>query len=231
VPLVEKKWDDLSNKEPSENGTKALAINPAKWKHAETENFIVHFRRVTEAQKVVREVEFNLWFVARSLGATRDQYKRKSHVYVFADEKEWKNFLAQTSVPQWSASFAYGDELFLNVRENTGLFDSETLAHETTHAVVARLYPGRHWPLWMNEGFAEYMKGASIAARKGQWVKGRQHDLHVADLDLDQMFAATAYPATESGVHQFYQHNINAPIGSTDPNDPNVRPLGNLDNL
>jgi hypothetical protein len=33
------------------------------------------------------------------------------------------------------------------------------------------------------------------------------------------------------GVHQFYTHNINAPIGSTDPTDPNVRPFGNLNNL
>jgi len=33
------------------------------------------------------------------------------------------------------------------------------------------------------------------------------------------------------GVHQFYSHNINAPIGSTNPNDPSVRPLGNLDNV
>ena len=33
------------------------------------------------------------------------------------------------------------------------------------------------------------------------------------------------------GVHQFYKHNINAPVGSTDPNDPTVRPLGNLNNV
>jgi hypothetical protein len=40
-------------------------------------------------------------------------------------------------------SLALGDELFLNVREQTGAFDSETVAHETTHAVVARIYGRR----------------------------------------------------------------------------------------
>src|SRR2546428_5615623 len=88
IPLKEKKWDELADKNVSSNGEKALAINPQKWKHAETDNFIIHFRRVTEAQKVTREVEYDLWFVAKSLGATKDRYKRKSHVFVFADEKE-----------------------------------------------------------------------------------------------------------------------------------------------
>jgi len=33
------------------------------------------------------------------------------------------------------------------------------------------------------------------------------------------------------GDHQFYTHNINAPFGSVDPNDPSVRPLHNLSNV
>src|SRR5438874_716867 len=60
VPLVEKKFEQLSNQQISEDGRQALAINPAKWRHAETDNFIIHYRRVTEAQKVVREVEYDL---------------------------------------------------------------------------------------------------------------------------------------------------------------------------
>ena len=47
------------------------------------------------------------------------------------------------------------DDLFLDVRAAQGGFDSQTLAHETTHAIVARIYGGRRWPLWLNEGFAE----------------------------------------------------------------------------
>lgn len=205
IPLVEKKWDELSNHDVSPTGAKALAINPEKWKHAETENFIIHYRRVTEAQKVVREIEYNIWFVAKTFGATKAQLQRKSHVFVFQDEIEWKKFLAETDAPSWFASFARGDELFLNVRQDTGIFDSHTLAHECTHAVVARLFPHKRWPIWLSEGFAEYMGGASVAARKGQTVKYHQSNLAYAGMPLEQMVALTAYPTELAQVSQLYQ--------------------------
>ena len=209
--LVEKKFEELSNVPPSEDGRKALAINAAKWKHAETDNFILHYRRVTEAQKVAREVEYDLWYVATTLGAAKERYSKKSHVYVFEDAEEWKQFLAVSNNPlKWAASYAYGDELFLNVRGggNTGAganFDSQTLAHETTHAVVARLFPGKRWPLWLNEGFAEYMGGASIAARKGQSAKRHQGNLTMAEMPLPVLEALEGYPSNEAAIGQLYQ--------------------------
>jgi hypothetical protein len=205
VPLVEKSWQQLANTDVSALGRIALLINPTKWKHAETENFIIHYRRVTEAQKVVREIEYDIWFVAKTLGASKDRYQHKSHVYVFEDEAEWKKFLSQTSAPSWFASFAHGDELFLNVRSDTGLFDSQTLAHETTHAVVARLYPRQRWPVWLSEGFAEYMGSASVAARKSQYVKGNQRNLAYAEMSLDQLSKVTTYPPTIPAVAQLYE--------------------------
>lgn len=211
VPLVEKKFDQLSDQKISRNGRVALDIEPAKWKHAETDNFIVHYRRATEAQKVVREVEYDLWYVASSLGAGRDKTAKKSHVYVFGDEVEWKHFLDITENPmQWAASYAHGDELFLNVRGggNSGTaatFDSHTLAHETTHAVVARLYPGKRFPLWLNEGFAEYMGGASVAARKGITTRYFERDLHQAELPLEKLVQYTKYPTSQAEIGQLYQ--------------------------
>ena len=154
IPLVEKKWGELmpASRTISTIGGQAIAIETAKWKHAETENFVIHYRRVTEAQKVAREVEYDLWFVANHLGAKKEQYEKRSHVFVFQDEAEWKKFLGGTSMPSWSASFANGDDLFLNVRQADagGQFDSHLLAHETTHAVVARIYPRQRWPIWLS---------------------------------------------------------------------------------
>ncbi len=211
IPLVEKKVTELSNMDVSKDGQIALSVNPDKWKHAETDNFIVHYRRGTEAQKVVREVEYDLWYVATALGATKDRYTKKSHVFVFEDEKEWKAYLDQSNNPmKWAASFAYGDELFLNVRGggNTGsgaTFDSHTLAHETTHAVVARIFPRQHWPLWLNEGFAEYMGGASIGARKGLYAKRFERNLQAAEMSLEQLGKVTQYPSDERSIMQLYQ--------------------------
>jgi hypothetical protein len=204
-PLLEKSWEALSNQDAGDLGRKALAIKPEKWKHAETENFIVHFRRATEAKKVVREVEYTLWYVATALGAGKERYQRKSHVFVFKDEAEWQSFLAQAHGPPWSHSFAHGDELFLNVRGDTGLFDSNTLAHETTHAVVARLYPTQRWPVWLNEGFAEYMGSASVAARLHFYAKTFQKKLQAADLPIEELTSMPAYPEDENKVPQLYQ--------------------------
>jgi hypothetical protein len=208
VKLVEKPFAALSDQEPHENGKLALGIAPEKWKHAETENFILHYRRVTEAQKVAREVEYSLWYVATQLGATRDRYSRRSHVFVFEDDEEWKKFkgLLGPGGLAWAASFAIGDQLFLNVRgSNGGGFESQTLAHETTHAVIARLFPRQRWPLWLNEGFAEYMGGASVAARKGQTTKRHQRTLRAAELPLAQLESTTTYPMDPVEIGQLYQ--------------------------
>ena len=208
VKLVEKPWEALSDKEPRDKGKLALGIAPEKWKHAETDNFILHYRRATEAQKVAREVEYNLWHVATALGATKDRYSRRSHVFIFEDDEEWKKFkgLLGSNGLAWAASFAVGDELFLNVRgSNGGGFESQTLAHETTHAVVARLFRGRRWPLWLNEGFAEYMGGASVAARKGQSAKRFQRALGGAEMPLGTMESITSYPEGELAIGQLYQ--------------------------
>jgi len=205
IPLVEKQAGQLSLKVTSAEGMKALAIAPEKWKHAETDHFIVHFRRVTEAHRVVREIEYTLWFVAQSLGATKERYAKKSHVYVFQDEQEWRDFLRQTTNPSWFGSFAHGDDLFLHVGGMGEGFNSHILAHETTHAVVARLYPNQRWPQWLNEGFAEYMGSASQAARKGLWTKGMQQTLSEASMPVEKLVAMQDYPTDRAEVDRFYE--------------------------
>lgn len=208
IPLEEVELDQLSDAEMGDKGKTALSFNPGKWRHAETSNFILHFRRITEAKKVAREVEYDLWFVAEALKAKPEQYEKKSHVFIFEDEDEWKAFLEKVpEIPAWSASFAYGDELFLNIRKKSGpvRFDSQTLAHECTHAVVARLYPRQRWPLYLNEGFAEYMGSASVAARKNQRVERHQRSLDYAQLSLDDLIALPAYPTDEIAITALYQ--------------------------
>jgi hypothetical protein len=208
VPLVEKPFDQLSNQDYDALGRAALAIKPDEWKHAETDNFILHYRRVTEAKKVAREVEYDIWFVATSLGAKKSDYQKKSHVFIFEDNNEWHEFLSQTSIPIWAASFAHGDNLFLSLRNGDDpgeSFDSRTLAHETTHAVVARLYPHTQWPLWLNEGLAEYMGAASVAARKNQPIRRHEHTLDFAGMSLDELQQIKVYPQDPVQVAQLYE--------------------------
>ena len=206
IPFQEKPWAALANQEVSDNGQTALNVRPQAWLHGESPHFILHYRRITEAKRVALEIEFHLAYVAKTLGAGPERYAKKSHVFIFEDEKDWKTFIAQTVIPPWTASFAYGDELFLNVRNGqTGTFDSQTLAHETTHAVVARLYPGRRWPLWLSEGFAEQMSGQSVGARMGQYNPRLLQRFQVATVPLDQLTAMTVYPPDPRDVAALYQ--------------------------
>ena len=206
IPFQEKPWAALANQEVSANGQTALAVRPGAWLHGESPHFIIHYRRITEAKRVALEIEFHLAYVAKNLGAGPERYARKSHVFIFEDERDWKTFIAQTTIPPWTASFAYGDELFLNVRNgNTGTFDSQTLAHETTHAVVARLYPGKRWPLWLSEGFAEQMSGQSVGARMGQYNPRLLQRFQVATVPLDLLTSMTVYPPDTLQVAALYQ--------------------------
>jgi hypothetical protein len=204
APMRQETWEKLSNREISYLGSEALAINARGWSHGETEDFIIHYRNFSDALQIAREIEFDLWYVAKSLGATKEQYARKSHVYVFQDEKEWQIFLPQAHESAWVHSFAVNDDLFLNIHGIGKGFDSRTLAHETTHAVVARIYGNRHWPLWLSEGFAEYMGDASNAARRGLPPGSNPRNLPAANLTVTELIAIWHYPKDSPAVTQLY---------------------------
>jgi len=203
VPLCQERWEQLADHTISPAGEKALALRPQQWRHGETENFIIHYRSLSDALQIAREIEFDLWYVAQTLGAAPERYSRKSHVYVFQDEKEWQRFLAETKTPLWVHSFAVGDELFLDVRVQGG-FDSHTLAHETTHAIIARFYGNRRGPLWLNEGFAEYMGDASVAARHWRSPLSNQRKLKFAEMTVAELTATTQYPEEPLEVARLY---------------------------
>src|ERR1043166_3798189 len=114
APMRQVTWATLSNQEISYLGSRALEMNPRSWYHGETENFIIHYRNFSDALQIAREIEFDLWYVAKTLGAAKEQYARKSHVYMFQDDKEWREFVKQAHQRDWSNSFAVRYHLSLN---------------------------------------------------------------------------------------------------------------------
>jgi len=205
APMRQKTWETIANRDTSLLGNQALAMNPRGWYHGETENFVLHYRNFSDALQIAREIEFDLWYVARTLGATREQYARKSHVYVFQDDSEWRAFVKEVHHPAaWSHSFAVNDELFLNIH-GTGMgFESHTLAHETTHAVIARIYRNARWPLWLNEGFADYMADACGAVRRGLSPGANPRNLRDATMTLTELIAVSRYPEDHASVARLY---------------------------
>ena len=210
VPFEQKPWEALANHDVGAAGEVALSIRPQAWLHGETPNWIIHYRRITEAKRVALEIDFHIGFVGKFLGATPEQLAHKANVFIFEDEKDWKEFISKANavshVLQWAASFAYGQDLFLNVRNGTtGTFDSQTLAHETTHAIVARIYLHNHPPLWLSEGFAEEMSGRSVGARMGQYNQRLLQRFQTATMTPDQLVALQEYPTELTAVYSLYQ--------------------------
>ena len=210
IQFEQKPWEALANHDVGPEGQVALSIRPNAWLHGETPNWILHYRRITEAKRVALEIDFHLVFVAKALGATPEQIAHKANVFIFEDDKDWKEFMgkvtAVSSVSPWAVSFAHGQDLFLNVRNGqTGTFDSQTLAHETTHAIVARIYPHQRCPLWLSEGFAEAMSGESVGARMGQYNPRLLHPFTAALLSPEQLVAMEVYPTDLTAVWQLYQ--------------------------
>lgn len=234
VALQEKELRSLSNPNVSAIGQRSLSIDPSSWKHAETENFVIHYRQADDAQKVASLAEYVLWFVEQSLGNNADKHTHKSHLFIFADDADWKTFLSSLpEAPQWAASFVEGHDLYLNIHQalqapekepskrvaaldtpeallaalNTGTpgkFDSKIVAHETTHAVVARLYPAKHWPIWLNEGLAEYMLDASLASRKKQPIPDHRLYMRQAVIPVQTLVQMRSYPKEHQQIHQFF---------------------------
>jgi hypothetical protein len=203
--MRQESWDQLSNRNISYIGSEALAMNPRGWYHGETEDFIIHYRNFSDALQIAREIEFDLWYVAKTLGARKEQYARKSHVYVFQDDKEWQVFVREAHhQAAWAHSFAVRDELFLNVHGTGQGFESHTLAHETTHAVVSRIYGNRRWPLWLSEGFADYMADACGAVRRGLPPGANPRNLPSATMTLTDLIGVSRYPEDAVDITLLY---------------------------
>lgn len=59
-------------------------------------------------------------------------------------------------------------------------------------------------PLWLNEGFAEYMGGASVAARNSRSPRSNQRKLEFAEMTVTGLLAIQRYPASPLEVARLY---------------------------
>ncbi len=167
VPIL----DDRSRVVPfGPHGAELIRKGP--WKHAETDHFIVHYRGDAEARLTMQYIEGVYTVLTQIMNLDPQRGPAKSHVFVLP-ESEWKAYVAVKSFPPQLAGFAYKTELFLGAAADRDdrAESIKVLCHEATHALVARYYPTRKPPLWMNEGLAEYialrtMRSKGVASPK-----------------------------------------------------------------
>lgn len=197
--FAEQPFDQLSDRQLSEWGERALQINPEKWKHGETAHFVVHFSR--RGSSVANHCETFYKRIREFFGNRPDRLpNRKSHVFAFHKPENWEQFVRLIDM-EGIGGVTRDHEFFYLASTADGGYDvkGQVQAHEMTHLVFNRLFTGRP-PLWLNEGVAEYF---------GQLETANLPDLRrrIASLPrypLDELLAASDYPQGALARQSFY---------------------------
>ncbi len=204
--LKEVPFTALSNPYVTPLGAAALSIRPTEWKHAETDNFVYHYFHSFIATPVSVEAEFYYRVVARDLGKDTSHWERKAHIFIFEQPEDWRSFQTKANLDPWTGGIHQGGSLFIQ-RDPNLKFKGNTLGHETAHLVVDRFY-GSNVPLWLNEGYAEYISQVAYAS----YYRARGYDAHphsnaltaATFVPLDRLANALTYPAQVREVVAFY---------------------------
>ncbi len=196
----------LSSPRVTALGQAALSIRPTEWKHAETDDFVYHYFHSFIATPVSVEAEFYYRVVAHDLSKDTSHWERKAHIFIFEQPEDWKTFQAKGGLDPWTGGIHAHGELFIQ-RDPNYKFKGTTLGHETAHLVIDRFY-GSNVPLWLNEGYAEYISHVAYAS----FNRARGYDAHPRTngltaqsyVPLDQLTNALTYPADTKDVIPFY---------------------------
>jgi hypothetical protein len=204
--LPEIAFAQLTDRALAPLGQAALGIRAQDWKHAETANFVYHYFQSFVAAPVSVEAEFYYRLIARELGKETAQWERKSHIFVFETAADWAEFQKRGALDPWTGGIHSRGELFIR-RDPAFKFKDNTLGHEVAHLVVDRFF-GANVPLWLNEGYAEYVSMRCYAAfQRARNYRARPLSLAVEAahfIPLAELTSAMAYPQDPLRVGAFY---------------------------
>ena len=189
-------------------GTKALALHPQDWKHAETEHFIYHFQKSYVATPVSVEAEFHFRVVSKELGKSGADWPQKAHIYIFERPEDWQLLQTAGGLEPWTGGIQAGGSLFI-VRNPAFKFSDNSLGHEIVHLLVRRWY-GERVPLWLNEGLAQYLsKNAHAGFQRARGYAAKPLSYSIAADKLFPLAALTTSmhypPATQ--LETFYDQS------------------------
>ncbi len=197
----------LTDRNQSALGRAALAITPGDWKHAETEHFVYHYISSHVATPASVQAEFYFRVISKDLGKEKQPWERKSHIYIFEEDDAWNRFKTQAKLDPWTGGINVGDELFLQ-RDPSYKWEGNTLGHEITHLLLNRFYPNQRLPLWLNEGYSEYIsKLMYVAFYRARGYDARPRSAALAPhefMPLSRLFSTRQYPQNPAMVRTFY---------------------------
>jgi hypothetical protein len=207
--LTEVNFSALTQPDRNPLGAQALAIRSPDWKHGETEHFIYHFVHSYVATPISVEAEFHFRVIAQQLGLeAMPGGSAKSHIYIFENAHDWKSFQSQARLEPWTGGIHSHGSLFI-VRDPAYRFANNSLGHEIAHLVLFRAY-GRPLPLWLEEGFAEYVSRVTRASyQRARNYNARPYSDSISAeqlIPLAQLTSLVEYPQREQ-IDTFYNES------------------------
>lgn len=177
------------------------------WHHLRTDHFVVHYDKKIFAAKVARLAESFYSYISADLppGTVDRMGERLSHIFVFADPRDWKTVMGGTAgLSTLTVSFVRGQAMYLQEWGDSTNDKMSVLAHEMTHLVMNRFLAVR-LPLWLNEGIAEYYGELAFRAVRGMgWSKSKLFPPTQSLLPLEFVFGRETYPP-DNIVLRFYR--------------------------
>lgn len=202
-------WNSSDNRVASWRGRQALEVNPENWQHLQSCSFVLHFANKGVALRTAQEVEFYLAKIREDLELTGADPKRRSHIFIFESEEDWKAFTKSGTLDPWTGGFFDGLDLFYWRKTGLGVLHSnQTLPHEIAHRVLYDKFPSGAVPMALNEGFAEY-EARKLAFR---YLRPRGYDVKVISkrvtreqfIPAEKLVAMVRYPEGDENVKAFY---------------------------
>ncbi|MBL7071044.1 MAG: hypothetical protein ISS26_02585 [Candidatus Omnitrophica bacterium] len=196
---------NISDTDVSPKGRAALSLYEKDWKHAETDHFVYHFMDEEKAEIIYLKAEYYYKWVKIFFGVDDDNWKKKSHIFIFSSDENWNAFKDRISFISGAGAFTNGWELYI-YPSPYWLAPMKTIAHEISHVIVFRFLEGPI-PLFLNEGLAQYASARALAVRfKGNEYKVRKINRIARDefIDLDEMIYMKKLP---ENVIAFYDES------------------------
>ena len=205
--LTEVEFAQLSQRDPNPLGEIALGIEPGQWKHAETEHFVYHYVHSYVATPVSVEAEFHYRVIAKELERDQPASDIKSHVYIFEDPGQWRQFQNFGKLEPWSGGIHSAGSLFIQ-RDPKYKFTGNLLGHEIVHLVLHRFYTDAI-PCWLDEGFAQYIsKNAHASYQRARGFISKPQSQAIAAHELIPLprLLLFTYPPSDH-VETFYDES------------------------
>jgi len=179
-------------------------LSQVDWKVRTSRHFVIYYQDPEHGRAIAAIAEYYLEKIIDDLRARRvHDWRKKYSIFVLEDAALWKQFLLALGIEaELTGGFTSGAEKGEIFLFNISIaYMQLALPHELTHIILDELETqGKKWPIWFDEGFANY-EGAIIGMNEELLTEAMRTGNYIR---LSQLVSATVYPNDVKMRELFY---------------------------